>query len=105
MSDGWRGMPGDGGRSFRALIYGDGGPSGWREGDLSGGAIIPSEELRLVAGRIRGRWSRGNVSTRVLKRELRGWGWCATDGLDGVPGTPARPMKVSAFNGRVSTTT
>lgn len=54
MSDERRGTPGDGGRSFRALIYGDGGPSGYTEGDL-GGAIIPSEELRLVAGRIRGR--------------------------------------------------
>lgn len=54
MSDERRAIPGDGGRSFRALIYGDGGPSGCREGDL-GGAIIPSEELRLVAGRIRGR--------------------------------------------------
>jgi hypothetical protein len=54
MSDGWRGVPGDGGRSFKVLIYGDGGPSGCREGDL-GGAINPSEELRLVADRIRGR--------------------------------------------------
>jgi len=98
-------MPGDGGRSFRALIYGDGGPSGWREGDLRGGAIIPSEELRLVAGRIRGMCSRGNVSTRVLKSEPRGWGLCATDGLDGVPGTPVRPVNVSVFNGRVFNTT
>ena len=54
MSDGWRVIPGDGGRSFRALRNGDGGPSECREGDL-GGAIIPSEEFRLVADRIRGR--------------------------------------------------
>jgi hypothetical protein len=49
-----RGVLGDGGRSLSALKYGDGGPSGWREGDFRG-AIIPSEELRLVAGRMRGR--------------------------------------------------
>jgi hypothetical protein len=36
-------------------MYGDGGLSGCREGDLREGAINPSEELRLVAGRIRGR--------------------------------------------------
>jgi len=36
-------------------MYGDGGPSGYEEGDLGGGAIIPSGELRLVAGRIRRR--------------------------------------------------
>jgi len=54
MSDERRAIPGDGGRSFRVLRYGDGGLSGCREGDL-GGAIIPSEELRLVAGRMRGR--------------------------------------------------
>lgn len=73
MSDERRGIPGEGGRSFRVLIYGDGGPSGYMEtaGDLGGGAIIPSGELLLAAGRMRGRRSRGSTSTRALKREPR----------------------------------
>lgn len=90
VSDAWRGIPGEGGRSFRVLIYGDGGPSECREGDLRGGAIIPSGELRL--GRMRGRRSRGRASTRALKREPRVWGLCIWGGA-GAFVAPARPMK------------
>ena len=43
-SDERRGIPGEDGRSFSVRMYGDGGPSGCRQGDLGGGAIIPSDE-------------------------------------------------------------